>query len=278
VVTGAMTGPRPRLPGNFPARAAHYWNMDCDSAREAVSARIDGEDLDAPDALEAHLTTCADCRQWQQRAHAVTRRVRLGGVFLDHDLAPLVRPAVPAGRPWWRRGSAQRAVLLAVGLAQLTVAVPMLFLGLDHDGGVHAAHELGSFNLALAVAFIVGAVWPRLSAGLVWPCAIASVGLVGTAVADLFSGQAIGADEAQHLIAVAGAALLGWQARTPGRVTAPAAEGTEPSRPVPATMPVRMEFPPQPPGGHAAWQEGHAAWLPATAQPGRGEGRSESVA
>ena len=35
-----------------------------------------------------------------------------------------------------------------------------------------------------------------------------------TAVADLIGGQTIGADEAQHLIAVAGAALLFWQART----------------------------------------------------------------
>ena len=50
----------------------------------------------------------------------------------------------------------------------------MLLFGHDHDAGVHAAHELGSFDLALAIAFAVGAVRPKLSAGLAWPCAIAA--------------------------------------------------------------------------------------------------------
>ena len=74
--------------------------------------------------------------------------------------------------------------------------------------------ELGSFDLALAIAFAVGAVRPALSAGLAWPCAIAAAGLAGTAIVDLIAGQTFGADEAQHLVAVAGAVLLCWQART----------------------------------------------------------------
>ena len=90
----------------------------------------------------------------------------------------------------------------------------MLFLGHDREAGVHAAHELGSFNLALAIAFAVGAIRPKLSAGLAWPCAIAAGGLVTTAIIDLIGGQAIGADEAQHLVALAGAALLVWQSVT----------------------------------------------------------------
>jgi predicted anti-sigma-YlaC factor YlaD len=61
--------------------------MECYRAREAISARIDGEDPGvADDALQAHLADCPGCRAWQQRAHAVTRRARLGGSFLDHDL------------------------------------------------------------------------------------------------------------------------------------------------------------------------------------------------
>jgi predicted anti-sigma-YlaC factor YlaD len=71
--------------------------MECDMAREAISARIDGEDPGLPqDAVEAHLADCAACRGWQQRAHAVTRRVRIGGPFLDHDLTPEVLAAVPS--------------------------------------------------------------------------------------------------------------------------------------------------------------------------------------
>ncbi|HEY3877613.1 MAG TPA: zf-HC2 domain-containing protein [Trebonia sp.] len=198
--------------------------MDCDSAREAISARIDGEDPGPPgDGVDKHLTDCAACRAWQQRAHAVTRRARLGGAFLDHDLASQVLSAVPVpGARRWQR-LAPRFALIMLALGQLTIALPMLF-GHDHDAGVHAAHELGSFNLALAIAFGIGALRPALSAGLAWPCGISAVGLVTTAIADLIGGQAIGADEAQHLVALAGAALLVWQSRTAGaRIAGPAA-------------------------------------------------------
>ena len=189
--------------------------MDCDRVREAISAEIDSEDSHlTSDALAAHLAACAACAQWQRRAHAVTRRVRLGGSFLDHDLTAGVLAAAPAADPTRRRlRLAQRGGLVALALAQFAIAAPMLFLGHDRDAGVHAAHELGSFNLALAIAFAVGAVRPALSAGLAWPCGIAATGLVTTAIIDLIGGQAIGADEAQHLVALAGAALLVWQSR-----------------------------------------------------------------
>ena len=122
----------------------------------------------------------------------------------------------PAGprRLGRRAGLAQRGGLAVAALAQLAITVPLLILGHDHDAGAHAAHELGSFDLALAIAFAVGAIRPALSAGLAWACGAAAAGLVVTAVADLIGGQTIGADEAQHLIAVAGAALLCWQAGT----------------------------------------------------------------
>lgn len=196
--------------------------MDCDRVREALSAQIDGEDtgLGVPrwpsDALAAHLADCPACAQWQERAHAVTRRVRLGGSFLDHDLTAGVLAAAPTAEPA-RPGLrlALRGGLVALALAQFVIAVPMLFLGHDHDAGPHAAHELGSFNLALAIAFAVGAIRPALSAGLAWPSGIAATGLVTTAMLDLIGGQAIGADESQHLVALAGAALLAWQSRLP---------------------------------------------------------------
>ena len=191
--------------------------MECDRAREAISARIDGEDPGVPaGALDAHLARCEACRGWQQRAHVMTRRARLGGPFLDRDLTGQVLAAIPPAPARRRLRLALRAALLAAALAQLAVTVPLLMLGHDQGAGTHAAHELGSFDLALAIAFAVGAVRPALSAGLAWTCAIAAGGLAGTAIADLIGGQTIGADEAQHLIAVAGAVLLLWQARTAG--------------------------------------------------------------
>jgi predicted anti-sigma-YlaC factor YlaD len=203
--------------------------MKCHEAREAISALIDGEDAGLPpEEVEAHLAHCADCVSWRQRAHALTRRARLGNSFLDHDLSLQVlaaSPRVPASH----RDLTQRLGLIVVALAQIAVTVPLLILGHDHDAGTHAAHELGSFDLALAIAFAVGAIRPVLSAGLAWPCGVAATGLAGTAVLDMIAGQTMGADEAQHLIAVAGALLLFWQARTTGRYGAGAAPALSPA-------------------------------------------------
>lgn len=238
--------------------------MDCHSAREAISARIDGEDPGLPgSALDAHLASCAECRDWRQRAHELTRRARLGGPFLERDLTAQVLAAVPPVRPGPRRlarraALAQRGGLAAAALAQLAITVPLLILGHDHDAGAHAAHELGSFDLALAIAFAVGAIRPALSAGLAWACGAAAAGLVVTAVADLIGGQTIGADEAQHLIAVAGAALLCWQAGTLRSGAAESALETSWSWAVPPpggeraagqVTVLRPEIPPGPEGG-----------------------------
>lgn len=84
--------------------------MDCDRAREAISARIDGEDPGLPDdAVDAHLTRCAACQSWRQAAYAVTRRARIHGLYLDHDLTSPVLAAVPPAPAGWRR---RMAVLL----------------------------------------------------------------------------------------------------------------------------------------------------------------------
>ena len=229
--------------GNFSVTSAHYYCMDCDTIRVAISTQIDGEVPWLPaDVLETHLAGCPACLDWQRRAHTMTRRVRLGGAFLDHDLTPGVLAAVPVARDRGRTRLARRGLLIALAVAQFAIAAPMLFLGHDREAGVHAAHELGSFNLALAIAFAVGAVRPKLSAGLAWPCAIAAGGLVTTAIIDLIGGQAVGADEAQHLVALAGAALLVWQSVT--TKTESAAPAIVPGEGPAATPADRAEAPP----------------------------------
>ena len=198
--------------------------MDCDSIRVAISASLDGEDAGvSADVTRAHLDDCAACRDWRERQHTLTRRARLSGYALDHDLTARVLAALPgpAARPS-RTRMARRVALALVAAGQLAITVPLLIFGHDRDTGLHAAHELGSFDLALAIAFAVGAVRPRLSAGLAWPCCVAALGLAGTAMADVAAGQAFGADEAQHLVAVAGALLLFWQSRALSSRTLPA--------------------------------------------------------
>jgi predicted anti-sigma-YlaC factor YlaD len=218
--------------------------MDCDSIRAAISASLDGEDAGIPaDVTRAHLDECADCRAWRERQHALTRRARLAGYALEHDLTARIltalavradpaagdqAPAVPVladsvvSRSRSEIPLGRRVALALVAVVQLGITVPLLIFGHDRDAGVHAAHELGSFDLALAIAFVVGVVRPKLSAGLAWPCCVAALGLAGTAITDMMAGQTFGADEAQHMVAVVGALLLFWQSRTVSSRTIPA--------------------------------------------------------
>ena len=78
---------------------------------------------------------------------------------------------------------------------------------------MHGMHELGVFDFALGVAFLVGAFRPRLANGLAWPCAAAALGLVVTSAVDLVTHRTFEMHELRHLIAIAGAALLCLSAR-----------------------------------------------------------------
>ena len=115
--------------GNFRVVPAHLHDMQCDRLREAISARIDGEDHQLSEgALDAHLGVCAGCRAWQQRAHVVTRRARLGGLFLDHDLTPRVLAAPPVAATGRARRFIQRAGPAAMAAFQLAVAIPLCLI------------------------------------------------------------------------------------------------------------------------------------------------------
>src|SRR6202012_1885129 len=96
------------------------------------------------------------------RAYGVTRRARLGGWFLDHALSPQVLAGFPPAARGLRRLFVPGAGLAALSVAQLAITVPLLLFGHDHDAGAHAAHELGSFDLALGIALPRRGIRPAL--------------------------------------------------------------------------------------------------------------------
>jgi anti-sigma factor RsiW len=54
----------------------HESETDCDRARIALMALIDGEHDAAGEAVaEAHLATCPDCREWQRQFQMMTGRL-----------------------------------------------------------------------------------------------------------------------------------------------------------------------------------------------------------
>jgi len=189
--------------------------MDCTKIREACSAALDGESTGIePGAVAMHLESCSACRGFVDDAHAI-RRAFTDGRPSGPDVTDLVLAAARAERHAPGPGtSALRLGLVAIAAAQLVLAVPTLLFGDDEGAPLHVAHEVGAWNLALAVAFLFAAWRPLRALGLLPFTAALSIGLLGTAVFDVLNGRAIALTETTHLLELAGTALL-WLLAAP---------------------------------------------------------------
>lgn len=197
--------------------------MDCDIAREALSARIDGEREPIPAArVDEHLAGCPPCRDWQAVAVEQTQSLRrLAG---RSQVAVVRTPAPAPPRPTSTRPSWRRWALGAVGGVQIGLAVAqglVAYLGGAHLGIPHAAghvlNESTAWSAALGVAMVAAAIRPVLAGGLAWVLGIFAIVLVAYEVADISAG-AVGPDRLlTHLPVIAGAALalLVWRRDRP---------------------------------------------------------------
>lgn len=193
--------------------------MNCEKVWAELSAALDGERSVPLDALSEHLAACADCRNREDAAHRLTRSVRLTPAQAIPDQAPQIIGAVLAERAARRRGAPARrlarAGLAAAALAQSGIVVPALVLGQAGAGiPAHASHELGAFNLALAVGFAVAALRPARARGMLSLVGVATGTLVLLAVVDSASGETTLHAELPHVIVVVGCVLLFRLART----------------------------------------------------------------
>jgi predicted anti-sigma-YlaC factor YlaD len=193
--------------------------VNCAQAREAASARLDGE-LPAPEqaALDAHLAGCGACRAWEGDVVDATRRTRLRPAAVPGpDLTARVLAAAPAARQPW---PAERWLLLLVGVTMLLAALPSI-LG---AGEVHLIRDAGITDVALAVGVLSAAWQPWRAAGVLPVVLVLAAALSAAAIADVASGEVSLADEAAHTLAPT-AALLLWRLRrrTPVEPSAPPA-------------------------------------------------------
>src|SRR5262249_28854214 len=144
---------RPRAPGNHPGRRDDYLHMDCDRARSALSAELDGEDPAAPRAaVDAHLTTCAACRDYAAGAAPLHRAAGAAPAEPVPDLTGPIMAAIgePSSHPAVdERVQFLRITVAIIGVIQLAMAVPALVLGDDAGLPTHVARHLGSFAVAL---------------------------------------------------------------------------------------------------------------------------------
>jgi predicted anti-sigma-YlaC factor YlaD len=204
--------------------------VDCQTWREAISARIDGEDGGlALAGLERHLAECPACLAWQAEAIRVTRSARLRPAELVPDLAARVMSAVEmervVARPDptdQRRADTAPAVirltLALIAAAQILIAVPAL-IGNDLGATIHVAHEQGAWSLALAAALAAAAWRPSRAAGLL-PLLAVFVGCMSLlTVSDIIAGRVAPTAELPHLMAAVGLLLLWLESHPPAGLT-----------------------------------------------------------
>ena len=194
-----------------------YYVMDCDTAREALSARIDGEREPIPAArVDEHLVGCEPCREWQVAAVEQTQLIRrlTGRSQLAAVRSPTNQHRQRSGRVAvsWRRWA-----LGTVGVVQVGLAVAQglgVHLGVPHtETAGHVLNESTAWSAAVGVVMLAAAVRPVVAGGLAWVLASFTAFLVLYEISDTDAGR-IGIERPlTHLPIVAGAllALLVWR-------------------------------------------------------------------
>ena len=115
-------------------------------------------------AIDAHLASCAPCRQFAEEAARVTRLARTAVATQEPDVCEAVLAAAPRLRRL-HLVTVVRVLLGLVGLAQVEVALLEVLSAHASAGGsqpvvlqgasvAHFAHESAAWNLALGVGFL----------------------------------------------------------------------------------------------------------------------------
>lgn len=200
--------------------------MDCDVAREALSARLDGEREPVPSRrVDEHLATCAGCREWLSRAQAQSGWLRPSTTADPRHLpsinhTSLAQPGNPptgiqrAVRQW------PRWALALTGIAQVILAGAQ---GLGADLGItaarhdsmtaHLVNESTAWSLALGIVMVLAALRPRAAAGLAGVAVVFTAVLTGYVVADAVAGAVTPLRVISHVPVLVGTALsvLVWR-------------------------------------------------------------------
>jgi predicted anti-sigma-YlaC factor YlaD len=175
--------------------------MECEAARELISAQIDGDAAPSAD-LDAHLEGCAACSAWRESVHSMARRlIRPAGT-----VAPgrTYTPTPPRG---FSRYRAVRLVLIWTGLLLIVWNIPDLFAGGVDVELIHLSRHQSAFSMALGATFLFVAWRPDRAYGMVPVAAVFTITLAGATV-DLLNGASTIARESRHVVEILGLALV----------------------------------------------------------------------
>jgi RNA polymerase sigma-70 factor (ECF subfamily) len=204
--------------------------MRCDVAREALSARLDGEHPKVlAQQVDTHLESCRRCRAWLIGAAVQTRRLASinpgpGPDLVDKILASVGEGSMARRGRWMRavRSSYRRWGLIAVGMFQVAIAAAQIG-GIDFGmvsahmhgamSGEHLMHESTAWLLALGMAMIAAGIWPVTAIGVAAITGVYSVALLGYVIVDAFDGEVTATRIASHMPLLLGLAFAALVAR-----------------------------------------------------------------
>jgi len=212
--------------------------MRCVECREALSARLDGEEgPEGRAAVDAHLSGCAECRRWLDDAARVTRLARTSVATPAPAIDPDVLAAAPGpGRV--RLAAALRVALAAVGGSQLLLGLVQMttYQPVTQLHASHLWHESAAWNVAIGAGFVWTAA-RRVPASALIPVLTAFVGVLTLLSAnDLWSARVEFERLLSHGLVVAGYLIMVAMTRPTLRSPAP------PSGPEPGLSRWRVRF------------------------------------
>lgn len=190
----------------------------CEPYRDALSAMRDGEVMPVgEDAVRRHLDDCDRCTAFASASDQLAGRLRVAPAEAVPDLTASILAAVdtPDTTRIRARFLRLRGVLALAGVAQLLLAVPSLLSAGAVAG--HVTREVGIFELALAIGFLVVAWRPARAGGLLPVAAVVAMLVTATSFADVAMGSTSAAQESAHLLQLVGTGLLWALDRHSGR-------------------------------------------------------------
>lgn len=203
--------------------------MECPTAREVVSVRLDGEDVGIDPtldgAVDTHLASCGGCARWAEDASRLRRHVTMTVPAPAPDLSGQILAAAMPARVArrsrrLRRERVLRAVLAGAGL--LLIAGVLVVVGLGPDvvqPAEHLTSTTGFWAGIVGIGFLVVAVFPRRVFLMTPILCTAAAFLLIASLDDLINHHVHPIHEAPTVIAVVGIialVLLFWPRRYVG--------------------------------------------------------------
>jgi predicted anti-sigma-YlaC factor YlaD len=191
--------------------------VNCHTCREALSARLDGEDRPSERAaVDTHLASCADCRDWYAQAEAVGRLLRTA---LPAPPSPGVAEDVLAALPGPGRARSAgilRWVLGGLGVAQFLLGVVQIasLAGSTHvhvgqvASAGHLWHESAAWNLAVGAGFGWVAARRARPAGIVPVLTVFVATLLLLSAGDVTAGRVAAVWLLSHGVLLAGYVIV----------------------------------------------------------------------